>query len=257
MFRFAFLFLLVFAGSFFADFAAKHLQQSDPAKILEKARLARLPEQSRRVGSISVHRGSRSSTVDFELWTKDDSLCMLTVRAPENQKGRSYLRRNGRVWSCIPGEQDARRVKEADYALSWLSTGFSLRELMNIPERWEEYRLSLLGIASVKGLNCYQVELVPVQVLNQRWTRQVRYISQRGFLTLKIETFMGSSLASVQEVQKLSYFGDSEQPSVIEKSSFMGGIYKSKLVYKHIQFHQSFLRDRVFTTAHLVRLANE
>ena len=138
--------------------------------------------------SIRTVRPKWERTMEAKIWNQGMDRTMILITGPAREKGTVFLRNGDEVWHYVPGIKKIIALPAA-MVQSWMGTDFTNDALINAGSLVEDYEHKLMGVVSLDGVMCYQIELVPKPEAAVVWGKVVTHISVKQTLQLRTEFF--------------------------------------------------------------------
>jgi outer membrane lipoprotein-sorting protein len=144
------------------------------------------------------------------------------------------------VWHYVPGIKKVVALPAA-MVQSWMGTDFTNDALINAGSLVEDYEHKLLGVVSINGVPCYQIELVPKPEAAVVWGKVVTHISVKQTLQLRTEFFDEDDyLVTTLQASEIKNLGGQELPSKLTIIPADEEGFYTEMTYKKLDFNPTF-----------------
>lgn len=190
--------------------------------------------------SIRTVRPKWERTMEAKIWNKGMDKTMILITGPTREKGTVFLRNGDEVWHYVPG---IRKIIALPAAMvqSWMGTDFTNDALINAGSLVEDYEHKLLGVVSLEGNPCYQIELVPKPEAAVVWGKVVTHISVKQTLQLRTEFYDEDDyLVTTLLAKEIKNLGGQELPSKLTIMPADEEGFYTEMTYKELDFNFTF-----------------
>ena len=190
--------------------------------------------------SIRTVRPKWERTMEAKIWNKGMDKTMILITGPTREKGTVFLRNGDEVWHYVPG---IRKIIALPAAMvqSWMGTDFTNDALINAGSLVEDYEHKLMGVVSLDGVMCYQIELVPKPEAAVVWGKVVTHISVKQTLQLRTEFYDEDDyLVTTLLAKEIKNLGGQELPSKLTIMPADKEGFYTEMTYKELDFNFTF-----------------
>jgi len=201
------LLLITTAGfSFSQDLTAR--------EIIQKATDKLNGESSTGTMKMTVVRPSWSREVTMKSWSLGDEYYLILITAPVKDKGQTFLKRHTEMWNWMPSINKMIKIPPSMMSQSWMGSDFTNDDLVKMNSYVDEYTHSIVGEETLRGFDCYKLELIPKPDAPVVWGKVLVWISKEEFYELKVEFYdEDGTLVNRQECFDIKQFSDRKLPS--------------------------------------------
>ena len=157
--------------------------------------------------TIKIIRPMWHREMTMKAWSKGADYSMILVKSPAKEKGIVFLKRKKEVWNWIPSIERNIKLPPSMMSQSWMGTDFTNDDLVKEASAVDDYTHKLLGKESIKGKECYKIEMIPKPSAAIVWEKVIVWIDTLDFLELKAEfydedgfvvkTYLGSNVTEM------------------------------------------------------------
>jgi outer membrane lipoprotein-sorting protein len=190
-----------------------------------------------------------SRSMGLKIWSLEPEYAMIYVTEPARDKGTVTLKRKNEVWNWIPSAQKVIKIPPSMMMQSWMGSDFTNDDLVKESSIVDDYTHKFIGEESLKGYDCWKVEMTPKPDAGVVWGKIVAWISKKEFFEVKadyfdedeniVKSFNGSNPSKMDDRTILTHW---EMVPVDEPGN------KTILDYKKIDFNidisQSFFSEQ-------------
>jgi hypothetical protein len=134
--------------------------------------------------SIQTIRPSWSREMRVKTWLKGNQLSIILIEAPAKDRGIAFLRRSKEVWNWLPSLERTIKLPPSMMSQSWMGTDFTNDDLVKESSILSDYDHRLLGDTTVRGRDCYKIEMIPRPEAAVVWGRLLAGIDKKDHLEL-------------------------------------------------------------------------
>jgi hypothetical protein len=191
------------------DLQAKDIVRKADDKIRGKT--------SRSEVTMTIVRPEWSRTLSFKTWSKGTAYSLVFVTAPAKEKGQVFLKRDKDMWNWVPSIERIIKIPPSMMMQSWMGSDFTNDDLIKESSIVVDYSQSLAGKETIRGEECYKVELTPLPDAPVTWGKIEMWITVNGFNEWKIEYYdEDKNLINTMDAYDLKKMGDREIPTRLE-----------------------------------------
>ena len=107
------------------------------------------------------------------------------VISPKRDAGNRFLLINKTMWHYDPKLQQGIKISPSMMLQSWMGSDFSNDDIVKESSIYEDYKHNLLGKETIKGHECYKVELKPLPHAAVVWGKIIYYARVSDYLPVK------------------------------------------------------------------------
>ena len=189
--------------------------------------------------SIRTVRPKWERTMEAKIWNQGMDRTMILITGPAREKGTVFLRNGDEVWHYVPGIKKIIALPAA-MVQSWMGTDFTNDALINAGSLVEDYEHKLMGVVSLDGVMCYQIELVPKPEAAVVWGKVLTHISVKQTLQLRTEFFEEDYLITTLQASEIKNLGGQELPSKLTIIPADKEGFYTEMTYKELDFNPTF-----------------
>ena len=166
------------------------LQCQDAREIIKKADEKMQGEtSSQSTMTMTIVRPAWQREITFKSWTKGRDYSLALVTAPAREKGQTFLKRENEMWNWNPTINRLIKLPPSMMSQGWMGSDFSNDDLLKESSIVVDYTHTITGEEIMNGLDCYIIELKPLEDAAVVWGRIVKWISKEEFLQMKSEYY--------------------------------------------------------------------
>ncbi|MDP4209890.1 MAG: outer membrane lipoprotein-sorting protein [Bacteroidota bacterium] len=208
-----FLFLLLY-GSICVPVPAQNLTASE---IIKKADEKARGLSARGTMTLSVIRPDWTKSITFKTWSKGTEFSLIYITAPAREKGQVFLKRHKDMWNWVPTIERMIKIPPSMMMQSWMGSDFTNDDLVKESSLVVDYTHKLLGRETVRGMECYKLELTPLPDAAVTWGKIITWITVKGLDQWKAEYFdEDMALINSMNASQIKRMGDRELPTLLE-----------------------------------------
>jgi len=212
----------------------------NPTQILREAEAKLSSADAAAEVSIRTVRPKWERTMEAKIWNQGMDKTMILITGPAREKGTVFLRNGDEVWHYVPGIKKIIALPAA-MVQSWMGTDFTNDALINAGSLVEDYKHKLLGVVSLDGVMCYQIELVPKPEAAVVWGKVLTHISVKQTLQLRTEFFDEEDyLITTLQASEIKNLGGQELPSKLTVIPADEEGFYTEMTYKELDFNPTF-----------------
>jgi outer membrane lipoprotein-sorting protein len=167
-----------------------NMQSQDAREIIRRADAKMQGEtSSQSIMTMTIVRPTWQREISFKNWTKGRDYSLALVTAPAREKGQSFLKRENEMWNWNPTINRLIKLPPSMMSQGWMGSDFSNDDLLKESSIVVDYTHSVIGEEQVDGLDCYKIELIPLEDAAVVWGRIVKWISREEYLQMKSEYY--------------------------------------------------------------------
>jgi outer membrane lipoprotein-sorting protein len=166
-----------------------YAQNLTAKEIVKKADHLLRGESSYSEMEMEIIRPSWTRTLHFKGWTKGDDYSLVYITYPQREKGQRFLKRAREMWNYIPSIDRMIKIPPSMMMQSWMGSDLTNDDLVNAASIVNDYDQKLLRTETLRGKECYVIEMVPHEEAPVVWGKILIWITKDQFLTLKNEYY--------------------------------------------------------------------
>lgn len=216
----------------------------DPKEIIKKAEDKLRGNSSYTELTIKIIRPDWTREMESKTWAlgRDYSLILLT--APARDKGTVFLKRNKEIWNWMPSIERTIKLPPSMMMQSWMGSDLTNDDLVRESSIIEDYNHKLLPDASIDGIPCYAIELIPKEDAAVVWGKIISYISKDNYLQLKTEFYDEDNfLVNTMHGTNIKTIGGRTLPTKMEIIPADKEGHKTVMEYKDMKFDIDISND--------------
>ena len=156
-------------------------------------------------------------TVSMKSWSKGDKFFMIYITAPAKEKGQVFLKVDKEMWNYVPTISRMIKIPPSMMMQSWMGSDFTNNDLVKQSSIIVDYNHTLLDEETIRGKECYQIELIPHDDAAVVWGKIISWITKDDFNLWKSEYYDEDGyLQNTENSYDIKNFGDRDIPSKIE-----------------------------------------
>lgn len=228
-----------------------------PGQDLSAEEIIRRSEENLRGGSsygemkMTIVRPTWTRETIMKSWSKGQDLALIVITAPARDKGIAYLKRDNEIWNWQPRIERTIKLPPSMMSQSWMGSDFTNDDLVRESSLTSDYNQKLLGTESINDLECYKLELIPLEEAAVVWGRLLMWISKDHFMQVKTEFYDEDGfLINTMTASQFRTFGDRHLPARMKIVPEDNPGHETIVEYITLEFDQN-LDDRLFTIQHM------
>lgn len=204
--------------------------------------------------TIKIIRPTWHREMTMKAWSKGADYSMILVKSPAKEKGVVFLKRKKEVWNWIPSIERNIKLPPSMMSQSWMGTDFTNDDLVKEASAVDDYTHKLLDKESIKGKECYKIEMIPKPSAAIVWEKVIVWIDTLDFLELKAEFYdEDGELVNVMNCDEVKLLGGRKVTSKIEMIPTDKKGYSTIIFYNDIVFDKE-INDNFFTARTMKQL---
>jgi outer membrane lipoprotein-sorting protein len=211
--------LILFVATLVASFLANlNLYGQDAKEIVRKADTKFNGEKSSYSEmSMTIVRPKYKRSLDFKSWTESTRNSLTLITNPAKEKGQSFLKSGNNMWNWNPTIQRIIKLPPAMMSQGWMGSDYSNDDIMKESSLVVDYSQKLIKSETVEGVDCYVIELLPLENSDVVWGKIILWISKDEYLGLKAEYYDEELLlVKTHLAYNIKTFDKRKLPSVME-----------------------------------------
>lgn len=201
---------LVFSGTAQAQqLTAKQIVQKSDEKLRGESMKAEM--------NMSIIRAGWTRNISMKVWSKGNSYSMILITAPAKDKGQSYLKIKNEMWNWVPSINRMIKIPAGMMMQPWMGSDFTNDDLVRESSVVSDYTHKLLGRESIRGKDCYRIELKPHDDAAVVWGKIIMWITSDTWDQWKAEYYdEDAQLVNTMNAYDIKKTGDRMLPTRIE-----------------------------------------
>lgn len=230
------------------------LQDLSAKDIVKKADDNMRGKTSQAEITIKIIRPTWSREMTMKVWTKGDDYSMILITSPAKEKGTVFLKRIKEVWNWIPAIERTIKLPPSMMSQSWMGTDFTNDDLVKEASSVVDYTHENLGMESIRGKDCYKIEMIPKPSAAIVWEKVIVWIDTEDFLQLKAAFYdEDGALVNTMHSSEIKELGGRKITSKIEMFPMDKKGNSTVIIYNAIVFDKE-IEDHFFTTRNMKQL---
>lgn len=167
--------------------------------------------------TMTIIRPDWTRSVSMKTWSKGKEYSLVLITDPAKDKGQVFLKLKNDMWNWIPAIDKLIKIPPSMMLQSWMGSDFTNDDLVRESSIVIDYSHKLMGKESVRGYDCYKIELTPLPDAPVVWGKVIMWITTTGFDQWKAEYYdEDNRLINVSNSYDIKKMGDREVPTKIE-----------------------------------------
>ena len=206
--------------------------------IVKKADSKLRGESSYSEMTMTIVRPTWQRSISMKAWTKGTNFALIKVTAPAKDKGTGFLKRNNELWNWIPSIDRLIKMSASVMGQSWMGSDFTNDDMVRESSMVTDYTQKILGEDTIRGFNCYKIELMPLPTAAVVWGKVITWIDKSTFNIIRTQNLDESfKLVQTMENYDLKQFGDRLLPSRMEMTPASGKEQKTVITISKAQYN--------------------
>ena len=186
-------------------------------EIIVKADEKNRGESSKGIMSMTIVRPKWERTIVMKNWSKGDENFMIYITEPAKEKGQVFLKVGKEMWNYVPTISRMIKIPPSMMMQSWMGSDFTNDDLVKQSSIVVDYTHSLLEDKTVRGQDCYVIELVPHPDAPVVWGKIISWITKDGFNLWKNEYYDEDGfIQNIENGYNIKKMGDRTIPTKFE-----------------------------------------
>jgi outer membrane lipoprotein-sorting protein len=195
-------------------------------------------ESSRGQTTMIIERPNWTREISMKSWTLGNDYSMIYVTAPAKEKGQVFLKRKNEMWNWIPTIERMIKIPPSMMMQSWMGSDFTNDDLVRESSLVLDYSHKLTGEETLKGYDCYKIELIPHPDAAVVWGKIIMWISKNEYHWLKAEFYdEDGDLVNTEILSDIKLMDDREMPTRLEMIPADKNGHKTILIFDEIKFN--------------------
>jgi outer membrane lipoprotein-sorting protein len=229
-------------------------QELTSKEIIKKADDKGRGLTSQGIMTLTIVRPDWSRSVTMKSWSKGTEYSLIYITAPAKEKGQVFLKRQKDMWNWVPSIERMIKIPPSMMMQSWMGSDFTNDDLVKESSIVVDYNQKLLGKETVRGMECYKIELIPLQDAAVTWGKVITWITVNGFNQWKAEYYdEDTELVNRMNAYDIKKMGDREIPTRLEIEPVNKKGNKTILQINNSVFNQP-IADSFFSQQNMKRI---
>ena len=167
--------------------------------------------------SMTIVRPKWERTISMKSWSKGDKYFLIYITEPAKEKGQVFLKVDTEMWNYVPTISRMIKIPPSMMMQSWMGSDFTNDDLVKQSSIVVDYDHSLLAEETIRGKDCYKINLIPHEDAPVVWGKIISWITKDGYDLWKSEYYDEDGyLQNTQNAYDIKTFGDRDVPSRME-----------------------------------------
>jgi len=167
--------------------------------------------------SMTIVRPKWERTISMKSWSKGDKYFLIYITAPAKEKGQVFLKVDKEMWNYVPTISRMIKIPPSMMMQSWMGSDFTNDDLVKQSSIVVDYDHHLLGEETIRGKECYKLELIPHEDAAVVWGKIISWITKDGFDLWKSEYYdEEGDLQNIENAYDIKDVGDRKIPTRME-----------------------------------------
>lgn len=167
--------------------------------------------------TLTIIRPDWKRSISLKSWSKGTEYSLIYITAPAKEKGQVFLKRQKDMWNWVPSIERIIKIPPSMMMQSWMGSDFTNDDLVKESSIVVDYTQKLLGKETVRGMECYKIELTPLPNAAVTWGKVISWITKNGFNQWKAEYYdEDQELINLMNAYDIKKMGDREIPTRLE-----------------------------------------
>lgn len=232
------------------------ISQSEPnlKEIVAKAENRMRGQSSIATMKITTVRPKYSREMRVKNWTKTEDYNVMYIMEPARDKGTVYLKRKKEIWYYLPKIERNIKMPPSMMNQSWMGTDMSNDDLVRKTSYANDFTQKLIGSATIAGVDCYEIELFPLENTDVVWGKIKMWVEKDLFNVMKQEQYDEDlELVNTMNASNVKQMGGETLPARMEIVPADKKGQKTVMEYESLQFDVE-IPEQYFTTQYMTRL---
>lgn len=223
-------------------------------EIIRRADQNMRGESSQAEMVMTIVRPTWQRSVSMKAWSKGNDYSLVYIMAPARDAGTAFLKRKNEIWNWVPNLGRTIKMPPSMMMQSWMGSDFTNDDLVKESSSVDDYTHRLLGASTIEGVDCYKIELIPIENAAIIWGKVLVWISKKEYLQLRAEFYdEKNKLINIMTGSEVKTFDGRKIPSKMEMIPVDKKGHKTIMEYKNLRFNQA-IKDDFFSVANLRRV---
>ncbi len=192
-------------------------QNLSAKEIIVKADEKNRGESSKGIMSMTIIRPKWERTIVMKNWSKGDENFMIYITEPAKEKGQVFLKVGKEMWNYVPTISRMIKIPPSMMMQSWMGSDFTNDDLVKQSSIVVDYTHTLLKDETLRGHDCYVIELIPHPDAPVVWGKIISWITKDGFNLWKNEYYDEDGfIQNIENGYNIKKMGDRTIPTKFE-----------------------------------------
>jgi outer membrane lipoprotein-sorting protein len=164
-------------------------QTLSAADIVSKADAQSRQQTTYAEMTMQIVRPKYTREISLKSWSKGDKLALIKITAPAKDVGSGYLKINKELWNWLPNIDRLVKMSASVMGQSWMGSDFTNDDMVRQSSMVTDYKPKLLNNETLRGFDCYKIELIPLPNAAVVWGKVLIWIDTKEFLIIKTENY--------------------------------------------------------------------
>jgi outer membrane lipoprotein-sorting protein len=226
----------------------------DVAEIIRKADEKFRGESSRGQTTMIIERPNWSREISMKTWSLGNEYSLIYITAPAKEKGQVFLKRDNEMWNWVPTIERMIKIPPSMMMQSWMGSDFTNDDLIRESSLEKDYNHKLLGEETIRGYECYKIELIPKIDAPVVWGKILMWVSKDEFHWLRAEYYdEDENLVNIEILSEIKTMDDREMPTRMEMIPADKEGHKTILIFNEMEFDVD-LKESFFSQQNMRRV---
>jgi len=185
-----------------------------------------------------IERPSWSREISMKNWSLGEEYSMIYITEPAKEKGQVFLKRENEMWNWVPSIERMIKIPPSMMMQSWMGSDFTNDDLVRESSIVKDYNHKLSGEETIRGYECYKIELTPHPEASVVWGKIIMWISKKEYHWLKAEFYdEDDELVNTEILSEIKLMDDREMPTRMEMIPADKEGHKTILIFDEIEFN--------------------
>lgn len=167
--------------------------------------------------TMSIVRPKYERSIQIKSWTEGNKKSLALITAPVKEKGQTFLKNDENMWSWNPVIQRLIKLPPSMMSQGWMGSDYSNDDILKESSIVKDYTHKITGSEIVDKLDCYVIELIPLEKSDVIWGKIILWISKDEYLGLKAEYYDEDGLlVKTHLAHTIKKFDNRSLPSIME-----------------------------------------
>jgi len=165
------------------------LHAQDATEIVRKADQLMRGESSYMEMKMTIIRPDWQREMTLKGWSKGRDRSLMVITAPARDKGTTFLMRDKEIWNWVPSIERTIKIPPSMMMQSWMGSDFTNDDLIKESSIVEDYHHTLLGTETIRGYDCYKIEMTPKSEAAVVWGKIRIWIAKETYFQVQVEYY--------------------------------------------------------------------
>ncbi|RMH69610.1 MAG: outer membrane lipoprotein-sorting protein [Gemmatimonadetes bacterium] len=165
------------------------LHAQDATEIVRKADQLMRGESSYMEMKMTIIRPDWQREMTLKGWSKGRDRSLMVITAPARDKGTTFLMRDKEIWNWVPSIERTIKIPPSMMMQSWMGSDFTNDDLIKESSIVEDYHHTLLGTETIRGYDCYKIEMTPKPEAAVVWGKIRIWIAKETYFQVQVEYY--------------------------------------------------------------------